>query len=71
MSVTNDILDMKSVKGEYLRLLSLEILKAVSATVDRMNGKNDVSIEDIVSRCAINCYSITNADFEEPNEESR
>ncbi len=63
--IMDEIADMKSVQGEYVRLMAIAITDGLDEVFKKIDGKLDKTLDDIVLEIAIRCYEISNADFEE------
>lgn len=63
-TLQQEIADMGSVKGEYVRLMYIAIAESMEEVLKRIKEpKGAKPLEDIVLEAAVKCYEISNADF--------
>lgn len=64
-TIMEEIADMTSVKGEYVRLMSLAITEGVDDILAKIKDESSKPLDKIILETAIKCYEISNADFQD------
>lgn len=65
ITIMDEIADMTSVKGEYIRLMSVAISDGIEEVLNRIKETTDKPLDKIILETAIKCYEISNADFQD------
>ena len=62
-NIIDEIADMSSVQGEYVRLMSVAITDGMTDLMELIKKGESEKTQDIILKTAIKCYEISNADF--------
>lgn len=65
MTDLDDMLNLKSVKGEYLRLYATALSDFTDEILAKIKSETTDTLESIVTKYASKMYDISNADFED------
>lgn len=63
-SIIDEIADMRSEKGEYIRLMSVAISEGIEDVLNRIKEeRGSKELDTIILETAVKCYDISNASF--------